>query len=166
MAESSNYMQPSVPKFDGYYDHWAMLMENLLRSKEFWSVVENGVTIAPPMASANQQRAADESKLHDLKAKNFLFQSIDRTIMETILDKGSPRDIWEAMRTKYQGSIQVKRAQLQAQRRDFEILAMKDNESINDYFARTLSLVNKMTAQGHKMESTDVVEKILRSLTS
>ncbi|CAJ2671832.1 unnamed protein product [Trifolium pratense] len=166
MAESSNYMQPSVPRFDGYYDHWAMLMENLLRSKEFWSVVENGVIVAPPMATADQQRAVDESKLRDLKAKNFLFQSIDRTIMETILEKGTARDIWEAMRTKYQGSSKVKRAQLQALRRDFEILAMKDNESINDYFARTLSIVNKMTAQGHKMDTTDVVEKILCSLTS
>ncbi|MCI06901.1 retrovirus-related Pol polyprotein from transposon TNT 1-94, partial [Trifolium medium] len=86
--------------------------------------------------------------------------------METILVKDTAKDIWDSMRTKYQGSTKVKRAQLQALRREFEILAMKDTESNNDYFARTFSIVNKMTAQGQRMDTTTVVEKILRSLTS
>ncbi|RDX99778.1 hypothetical protein CR513_17122, partial [Mucuna pruriens] len=36
MTESSNYkyVQPTIPKFDGHYDHWAKPMENFLRSKE------------------------------------------------------------------------------------------------------------------------------------
>jgi hypothetical protein len=42
MAESSNFTAPSVPKFDGDYDHWSLIMENLLRSKEYWSVIESG----------------------------------------------------------------------------------------------------------------------------
>ncbi|PNY13276.1 retrovirus-related Pol polyprotein from transposon TNT 1-94 [Trifolium pratense] len=52
MAENSDFLKPSIPKFDGYYDHWAMLMENLLRSKEYWSLIENGVTVAPENATA------------------------------------------------------------------------------------------------------------------
>jgi len=32
----------AVPRFDGHYDHWSMLMENFLRSKEYWSLVETG----------------------------------------------------------------------------------------------------------------------------
>jgi hypothetical protein len=47
MAESSNFMQTSIPRFDGHYDHWAMLMENLLRSKEYLTLIENGVITAP-----------------------------------------------------------------------------------------------------------------------
>jgi hypothetical protein len=35
MAENNNFGHPSIPKFDGHYDHWSMLMENLLRSKEY-----------------------------------------------------------------------------------------------------------------------------------
>jgi hypothetical protein len=55
MTESSNFVQPAIPKFDGYYEHWSMLMENLLRSKEYWGLIENGVTTAPANATAEQR---------------------------------------------------------------------------------------------------------------
>jgi hypothetical protein len=164
MAESSHFLQPAILKFDGYYEHWAMLMENLLRSKEYWPLIETGVITAPANATPEQRRVADDSKLRDLKVKNYLFQSIDRSILETILVRDTARDIWEAMRRKYQGSTKVKRAQLQSLRRDFEILAMGESESVNDYFARTLAIANRMTAQGERMEQVTVVEKILRSM--
>ena len=37
-----SYVQPAIPRFDCHYDHWAMLMENFLRSKEFFDMVETG----------------------------------------------------------------------------------------------------------------------------
>ncbi|MCI41388.1 retrovirus-related Pol polyprotein from transposon TNT 1-94, partial [Trifolium medium] len=87
MTEDSKYLQPQIPKFDDHYDHWSMLMENLVRSKEYWSLIEEGVTVAPVNATAEQTQAAAASKMKDLKAKNYLFQSIDRSILETILDR-------------------------------------------------------------------------------
>lgn len=34
----------SVPQFnDQYYDHWSELMENILRAKGLWSLVEDGL---------------------------------------------------------------------------------------------------------------------------
>lgn len=42
MSEKKDFLQPAIPRFDGHYDHWSMLMENLLRSKSLWSLVENG----------------------------------------------------------------------------------------------------------------------------
>ncbi|GAU24969.1 hypothetical protein TSUD_312040 [Trifolium subterraneum] len=164
MADKSEFLHPSVPKFDGYYEHWAMLMENLLRSKEFWSLIETGVTVAPPQATAEQLRIANESKLKDLKVKNYLFQSIDRTIIETILVRETAKDIWDAMQRKYQGSSRVKRAQLQALRRDFEVLAMRDGESVDEYFGRVLTIANRMTVHGERLEAVTIVEKILRSM--
>ena len=82
-----NYVQPAIPRFDGHYDHWSMLMENFLRSKEYWTLIEDG--IAEPAEGAvlteAQQKRLDEQKLKDLKWKNYLFQAIDRSILETIL---------------------------------------------------------------------------------
>jgi hypothetical protein len=42
-TENNNFVQPAIPRFDGHYDHWSMLMENLLRSKEYWSLIESGI---------------------------------------------------------------------------------------------------------------------------
>ena len=165
MAEQQSYMPPAIPRFDGFYDHWAELMENLLRSKEYWGLIEQGITVAPTNATAEQLKAVEESKIKDLKVKNYLFQSIDRSILETILVRTTSKDIWDSMKRKYQGSTKVKRAQLQALRSEFEALFMKEGESVNDYFARTLAIANKMSAHGERKEETAVVEKILRSMT-
>lgn len=43
MSEKETFV---IPKFDGDYEHWAMLMENLLRSKEWWDLIETGITQA------------------------------------------------------------------------------------------------------------------------
>ncbi|TXG53999.1 hypothetical protein EZV62_019255 [Acer yangbiense] len=60
---------------------------------------------------------------------------------------------------------QVKRAQLQALRREFEVLHMKVGETVNEYFARTLTIANKMKANGENKGDFAIIEKILRSLT-
>ena len=166
-TENNNFVQPAIPRFDGHYDHWSMLMENLLRSKEYWSLVESGIpTVAPGVQPTEQQsKAIEEAKLKDLKAKNYLFQAIDRNIMETILNRDTAKDIWDSMKQKYQGSTKVKRAQLQALRREFEVLGMKDGEKVDEYFSRTLSIANKMKTHGERMDQLVIVEKILRSMT-
>ncbi|KAJ9559520.1 hypothetical protein OSB04_004680 [Centaurea solstitialis] len=166
MATSDKFVQPSIPKFDGHYDHWSLLMENFLRSKEMWNLVEEGIrgeNVANPNEA--QKKAIDEAKLKDLRVKNYLFQAIDREILETILDKSTSKGIWDSMRQKYEGSTKVKRAQLQALRREYELLSMKDGEKVDTYLARTLTIVNKMKANGDPLTSGTVVAKILRSQT-
>jgi hypothetical protein len=37
---------------------------------------------------------------------------------------------------------------------------MKEGESVNDYFARTLSIANKMRIHGESLEDVAVIEKI------
>jgi hypothetical protein len=125
-----------------------------------------GIAPTPENPTEEQLQAANAAKLLDLKVKNYLFQAIDRTIMETILNRSTAKDIWDSMRQKYQGSTKVKRAQLQALRRDFEVLAMGESESVDDYFARTLAIANKMKSFGENVEQVTIVEKILRSMSA
>ena len=142
-------------------------MENFLRSKEYWHVVESGV--AEPTAGvvlSDTQRAELEAlKLKDLKAKNYLFQAIDRATLETILSKDTSKQIWDSMKKKHQGNAKAKRVQLQGLRKEFENLRMKTRESVVDYFSRTMTIANKMRIHGEKMEDVTIIEKILRSMT-
>ncbi|CAL9000239.1 unnamed protein product [Prunus brigantina] len=167
MATENSFMQPAIPRFDGHYDHWSMLMENFLRSEEYWSLVEIGIPAATEGTDLTeaQKKTIDDQKLKDLKAKNYLFQAIDQLVLETILKKDSAKDIWDSLKQKYQGTTRVKRAQLQALRKEFEMLHMKDGESVNEYFGRTLITANKMRIHGERMEDVIIIEKILRSMT-
>ncbi|KAM1556843.1 hypothetical protein PS2_040150 [Malus domestica] len=168
MASENSFVQPAIPKLDGHYDHWSMLMENFLRSKEYWNLVEIGITAAAAGSESGeaQKKILDELKLKDLKAKNYLFQAIDRSVLETILKKDTAKDIWDSLKQKYQGTARVKRAQLQALRKEFEVLHMKNGETVNGYFGRTLAIANKMRTHGEKMDDVVIIEKILRSMTS
>lgn len=168
MAPESNFVQPAIPKLDGHYDHWCMLMENILRSKDYWSLIEQGIptTEAGAEFTEGQKKAFEDAKLKDLKAKNYLFQAIDRTVLETILNTDTAKSIWDSLKQKYQGTARVQRAQRQALRKEFEVLHMEVGESVNEYFARTLTIANKMRVHGEKMEDIVVIEKILRSMTS
>lgn len=166
-AESSNFSAPCVPKFDGDYDHWSLLMENLLRSKEYWCVIQPGFKEPGEgeVLSAAQQKVLDEARLKDLKAKNYLFQSIDKSILKTITQKETAKLLWDSMKVKYQGNERVKRAQLQRLRRVFETLEMKVGETVTDYFGRVMVTANDMRNCGENMEDVKIVEKILRTLT-
>ena len=42
---------------------------------------------------------------------------------------------------------------------------MKAKEIMNEYFARTLTIANKMKANGETLGNVAIIEKILRSLT-
>ena len=168
MSTSKKFVQPSILRFNGHYDYCSMTMENFLRSKEMWILVDEGIpipTIGTTLASEAQRKTVEEAKLNDLKVKNFMFQAIDREILETILDKGTSKAIWDSMKQKYQGSRKVKRAQLQALRREFELLSIKEGEKVDGFLGRTLTVVNKMKSNGETMDHSTVVGKILRSLT-
>ncbi|CAL5432597.1 unnamed protein product [Camellia sinensis] len=167
MTTEGNFVQPAIPRFDAHYDHWSMLMENFLQSKEYWGLVETSY-VEPESGVAQteaQRKGLDELKLKDLKVKNYLFQVIDRTILETILVKDTSKQIWESMKKKFEGSARVKRSHLQALRREFETLEMKAGEGVFEYFSRVLSVANKMGTYGEQMQDVTVVEKILRSLS-
>nr|KYP41774.1 hypothetical protein KK1_036831 [Cajanus cajan] len=165
---SEKFVQLAILKFDGHYDFWSMTMENFLRSKEMWHLIEEGIPTSTPgtVLTEAQRKTIEEAKLKDLKVKNFLFQAIAREILETILNKATSKEIWSSMQRKYQGSTRVKRAQLQALRREFKLHTMKEGESVDNYIGRLLHVVTKMKSNGEVMEESTIVSKILRSLTS
>ncbi|KAI3445076.1 hypothetical protein Pfo_001741 [Paulownia fortunei] len=118
MASDNNYVQPAIPRFDGHYNNW-----------KYWNIVEIG--------------KLEEQKMKDLKAKNYLFQAIDHSILETILQKDTYKQIWDSMKKKYQGIT----------------------KSVDEYFSRTLVIVNNMYIHDKKIEDVAVESKDLNVLS-
>ena len=60
----------------------------------------------------------------------------------------------------------MKRAQLQALRKEFETLQMKEDETVNSYFCRTIKIAKSMKAVGESMQESVIIAKILRFMTA
>lgn len=94
----SSFAQPSIPRFDGDYEHWSLLMENLLRSKEHWCVIEAEI---PSDDESINKKELEELRLKDLKAKNYLFAAIDKSTLKTITKRDTAKQLWDAMQIKF-----------------------------------------------------------------
>ncbi|RDX61967.1 hypothetical protein CR513_59754, partial [Mucuna pruriens] len=72
-----------------------MRAETFMKSKECWSIVADDipVVVEENQLSEAQKKAIDEVTLKDVKAKNYLFQAINRSILETISNKDTTKGI-------------------------------------------------------------------------
>ena len=70
------------------------------------------------------------------------------------------------MQKSYGGDAKVKKVKLQALKRQYELLQMKSDESVADYFTRLVTLTNQMKNCGGILGEQETVEKVLRTLTS
>ena len=55
--------------------------------------MENGILVATKGLIDAQRKNIEDQKLKDLKAKNYLFQAIDRSVLETIFNKDTIKNI-------------------------------------------------------------------------
>ncbi|XP_047317376.1 uncharacterized protein LOC124920849 [Impatiens glandulifera] len=94
-------------------------MENLLKAKGLWGLIERGVEEPKEGTTLNQtqQTQLDELRMKDCK-------------------------------TKYGSNEKVKKSMLNTLRRDFELLEMKNTESIKEYFSRVTAMANKIRSNG------------------
>ena len=56
MTMEGRFVQLAIPKFVGHYNHWSMFMENFLRSREYWQVVESGISAVADVITQMNRR--------------------------------------------------------------------------------------------------------------
>ncbi|XP_076953677.1 uncharacterized protein LOC143627842 [Bidens hawaiensis] len=164
MADQTSTM-PTAPtpipvcKGEGY-EHWSIRMKTILKSRDLWDLVEQGVNNAEP----------DEIKLKNVKKRDahamaIIQQAVHDHLFSRIAAAESSKESWDILKMEYQGDTQVKAIKLQGLRREFENLSMKDNETVGEYFSRVIGNVSQKRAYGEIISNQTIVEKILRSLS-
>ncbi|XP_015583226.1 uncharacterized protein LOC107262362 [Ricinus communis] len=165
-SSSNKFVQPTIPKFDGFYEHWAKLMENFLQSKEMWNLVEDGVVASPQNREPTDEetKAITKQQLKDKKVKNYLYQAIDREIMETILNDDTLKQIWDSMKQKFKGLTRVKRAQLQTLKIEFEFnyIVCSIEESNNVETLTIDELQSSLLIHEQRMKGSNEEEQALK----
>ncbi|GJW63553.1 hypothetical protein Tco_0115437 [Tanacetum coccineum] len=72
--------------------------------------------------------------------------------------------IWDALKTRHIGEERVQQARLQTLKSEFELLHMKEDETIDTFTTKLTTLVNKAASLGHTMEDETLVRKLLNAI--
>ncbi|XP_028061494.1 uncharacterized protein LOC114264962 [Camellia sinensis] len=145
-------------------------MQVLLASQDLWKLVDRGYDEPATLEDERnlndaQKTTLKDSRKRDKKALYLLYQGIDESSFKKIAAATTSKKAWSILRNSHRGIEKTIRVRLQVLRGEFEMLHMNENKSIFEYFNRTLTIVNQMRRYGEKMESLQVIEKILRSLS-
>ena len=137
-----------------------------MRSQGLWNVVNTNADPSPLAANPTlaQIRAHEEEKLKKDKAITCLHSGLADHIFTKIMDLESPKLVWDKLQGEFEGSIRVKAVRLLALKREFELMKMKDAETVKNYTGRLMDTVNQMRLLGDVVEEQKVVEKIMVSL--
>ncbi|CAM8923440.1 unnamed protein product [Rhodiola kirilowii] len=70
MANTDKFVHPTIPKLDDHFDRWSMLMENFLRSKNMWNLLDEGIqTPNGSIAACDTQKKGVEDAPHKKESK-------------------------------------------------------------------------------------------------
>ena len=164
-------VQLQIPKLmKENYESWHIQMKALFGSQELWELVTNGYVEPTSEQEATynveQKNLLKDQRKKDKKALFLLYQGVNESTFEKIAKAELSKEAQEFLGIFFKGVDCVKRVRLQTLRAEFEVVHMKDGETISDYFSRLLVIVNHLKSNGESIEDVRVVEKILRSLAN
>ncbi|CAA7409286.1 unnamed protein product [Spirodela intermedia] len=130
------------------YSDRALLMKVKLRARLLWTAIEKG-GIEPH---------------EDMQALDALCSAMLPEMWPVIANKETTKEAWEAIATMRIGDDCVKKASAQNLRRQFDSATFKEGESVEYYALHLNSMASTLNTLGDKVEETQVVEKIIRSV--
>ena len=142
-------------------------MKVLYGSQDLWEIMENGYEEPDNQANLSPQQLSTlkENKKKDKKVLYFIYQSVDEVIFERILTASTSKKAWDILNKAYKGEEKVKMMRLQALRGEFDLLNMKESETMEEFYNRTISIVNQLRVNGEDIMDKRVLETILCSMT-
>ena len=129
------------------YPLWAMRMEVILEAYGFLGVIED----------------ENVSRKLDRRAMAVIYSDVLEDVLAQLDDKVTAKETWESLRTMNVGVERVKKAKIQTLKREFEMLTMREEDSIADFTAKLTRLVAHMWSLGEKIAEGIIVSKLLRA---
>ena len=133
------------------YTVWAIHMKTILRANGLWEMIEPKGNTEP-----------DEKK--DMTATAYLFQGLPEDMILQVASCKSSKEIWDALKTRHVGVDRVQKARLQTLKTEFEMLKMKEEDTIDSFAARLNSIVTRASGLGSTFDQPTLVRKLLSSV--
>ncbi|KAG5632852.1 hypothetical protein H5410_004569 [Solanum commersonii] len=127
-------------------------MKVILSSQDVWDIVDKGYTkpVDEETLSSNEKEVLLKTRKKDQQVLTLIHQCLDDSMFEK-----------EILQNSLQEVDKVKKIKLQTLRADFEVLKMKESESIWDFYSRLMAFVNQLRRYKEEVDDVCVVEKIL-----
>ena len=165
MPEGHSTTRP--PFFKGTnYPYWKARMEVFLRATDYdvWRVIQAGPHELPK-DEAEWTRDQIKKSTVNYSAINMMQCAIHPEEYSRISACVSAKQMWDKLQTIYEGTSEVKETKANMLVTQYEMFRMKQDESISDMFARFMQLTNQLNSLGKVYSNSELVRKILRSLT-
>nr|GEY14430.1 putative zinc finger, CCHC-type [Tanacetum cinerariifolium] len=99
----------------------------------------------------------------DKTAVAFLYQALPEQQLLQITKHKTAKAIWDALKIRHIGEERVQQARLKTLKPDFEMLHMKEDETIVTFTGKLTTLVNKASSLGHTNKDQTLVRKLLNA---
>ena len=119
------------------------------------------LSVNPTLA---QIRAHEEKKMKKDKVITYLHSAFADHVFTKIMDLETPKLVWDKLQGEFNESNRVKTVRILVLKKEFELMKMKDVESVKDYSGRLMDVMDKMGLLGKVIEDQKVVEKMMVSL--
>ncbi|XP_073360469.1 uncharacterized protein [Aegilops tauschii subsp. strangulata] len=132
------------------YTKWAILMRVKMQGAGLWEAID------PSDAPERQER----------QALGAILSSVPPELVQILAAKDDAKVAWDTIKTLRVGVDRVREARRQKLRKDFDALAFKAGENVEDFSLRVSSVVTELQALGDTTSELDGVQKILRVVPS
>ena len=92
----------------------------------------------------------------------MIYSAVLEDVLAQLDNKVTAKETWESLHTMNVGVEHVKKAKIQALKSKFEMLTMREEDSVADFAAKLTRLVAHMRSLGEKIAEGIIVSKLLR----
>jgi hypothetical protein len=128
------------------YNQWALLMRIKLEARGLWGAVDLGGTDFQV----------------DRMVLNTICSVVPPEMITALATKESASEAWESIRTMHVRDERIRKASTQKVRREYELLALRDDEGIEDFAMRLTNIVHQLATLGDPEADDKGVLKYLR----
>ncbi|WVZ61704.1 hypothetical protein U9M48_011534 [Paspalum notatum var. saurae] len=129
------------------YNDWALLMKIKLQARSLWRAIDPGDDVSEP---------------EDRMALDAICSAVPPEMVSTLTVKPTAKQAWESLRVMRIGDDRVRKSSAKRVRRQYEELALRDGEGVEDFALRLMNIVSQLATLGDPEEPVKVIEKYLR----
>ena len=122
------------------------------------------VSIMPKQMSEWSTAENSRSQFNS-KGKNAIFMAVGETEFKRISTCKTSKEAWDTLISAHEGDEKVKKSKLQMLLNQYNLLVMEENEKFDDFYLKLTDIINKLASNGVKHSDSEIVMKILRSLS-